>query len=209
MYHLKNIINDTSILSKYKSRDSIPIICDYCLSITNSHQKKKIQTKIKNRKIFLYCSISCSHKHRFELGLKIINGVKHKECYDCNNLLPLNSFPKSGKDGHQCSLCRSRKYKHSVKKYQSTKRGILSRYKSSAKRREIDFTLTEAEFFDLISLPCFYCGEDNSSGVDRIDSSKEYATYNCKPCCKLCNQMKMDSDFNSFISRCKLIASKH
>lgn len=43
--------------------------------------------------------------------------------------------------------------------------------------------------------PCTYCGLMHSSGVnglDRIDSSKGHTKENCVPCCKECNQAKMN-----------------
>lgn len=43
--------------------------------------------------------------------------------------------------------------------------------------------------------PCTYCGMTHSSGVnglDRIDNSKGHTKENCVPCCRECNQARMD-----------------
>ena len=60
-----------------------------------------------------------------------------------------------------------------------------------AERRGKQFSLSEKEFFRMITEPCFYCGElDGYNGVDRVDNSIGYTDSNCVPCCKNCNSMK-------------------
>lgn len=58
----------------------------------------------------------------------------------------------------------------------------------------MDFELTKEQFYNLISQPCYYCGdkEKEFNGIDRIDSQKGYIIDNCVTCCEYCNKMKLD-----------------
>ncbi len=81
----------------------------------------------------------------------------------------------------------------------------------NARKRGINFELTEDQFRQLSSQNCFYCGREPSnrynnnngrkgyyhgdfihSGIDRVDNTKGYLFENCVPCCKECNFMKAD-----------------
>lgn len=83
--------------------------------------------------------------------------------------------------------------------------------RGGAKRRGLDFELTEDQFLLLSSQNCFYCdrppsnrynnsnggagyyhGDFIHSGIDRVDNTKGYLFENCVPCCKECNFMKAD-----------------
>ena len=60
--------------------------------------------------------------------------------------------------------------------------------------------LTPRERANLWEQPCYLCGEPNSNGVDRFDSNGDYTIENSKPCCKTCNYMKKDLDYEDFKS---------
>lgn len=92
-------------------------------------------------------------------------------------------------------------------------------YKLAAERRGILFNLNEEDFKNLTSTNCYYCGREPSalcyaaelretetlrSGIDRVDSSKNYDLNNCVPCCKYCNIEKLDQSLNQFILNTKL-----
>lgn len=99
------------------------------------------------------------------------------------------------------------------RRYNSTKRkrggtARLTQYKSAAKFRELDFKLSPDEFNALLTLNCHYCDKAAANGVDRIDSSKGYLSYNVVPCCSICNRMKMDLPYNQFIEHIDAI-NKH
>lgn len=91
----------------------------------------------------------------------------------------------------------------------------FSRYKSSAKKRQLSFELTKKQFLEIVEKPCFYCGAIKASktqhkdlhgyfesnGIDRIDSGKGYVAENCVSCCPTCNTMKMDMTQEQFYAQ--------
>ncbi len=89
---------------------------------------------------------------------------------------------------------------------------INCEYKRSARRRNIEFTLSEKEFKKLIKDNCYFCGQSPINlmrskggnmlynGIDRIDNSKGYIIDNCVTCCKVCNLAKGTTDIESFKS---------
>lgn len=101
---------------------------------------------------------------------------------------------------------------------------LFSNYKNSAKKRNLEFSLTKNEFVDLITKDCFYCGvkpsrissvkvnseeaELNSrfyfNGIDRINSELGYTLQNCTSCCYDCNVAKFENtqqEFYSWVSK--------
>ena len=97
-------------------------------------------------------------------------------------------------------------------------------YKSNAKRREIEFHLSDREFLEIITSPCFYTGRmpyriyqdprrENDSfvynGIDRIDSTKGYTKENCVPCCFEVNRAKSDLTHEEFLKFVEEIYNKH
>lgn len=90
-------------------------------------------------------------------------------------------------------------------------------YKEGARSRGFNWEISDEEFYDIISKPCFYCGSEpkpiqslkryikvkesiNVNGVDRLDSNLGYTIENCVPCCSMCNRMKMNYTLNDFVN---------
>lgn len=99
------------------------------------------------------------------------------------------------------------KAKETRRLYRKTKHGKLKSILNSAKHRKIDFSLTSEQVFDILDENCFYCGQEKSNGIDRIDSSIGYVTTNSIPCCSMCNYMKKDFTQEDFLKQCKKISS--
>lgn len=73
--------------------------------------------------------------------------------------------------------------------------------KNSAAVRNIDFLLTFENYKDnFFKKNCMYCGEE-SIGVDRVDSKKNYEPGNMVPCCTICNRIKLDYTYEEFIEK--------
>lgn len=81
------------------------------------------------------------------------------------------------------------------------KNSLIREYKSSAKCRELTYSMSDDFLFSLVKNPCYYCNsepfkphrEDNNflyNGLDRIDNNIGYLESNVVPCCFICNKMK-------------------
>jgi hypothetical protein len=97
---------------------------------------------------------------------------------------------------------------------------LFYRYKKSAEKRKIEFLLNKLQFRDMVTQPCHYCGDCCSSknlntvryngvfsytGIYRKENNKGYTPSNSIPCCKTCNFMKLDHDYDFFILHLKKI----
>lgn len=102
---------------------------------------------------------------------------------------------------------------------------IYANYQRRASRKNMKFEITKEEFKELTSHDCFYCGAIPSNkytkspvgdftynGLDRLDSSEGYTMNNVVPCCKKCNEAKMDlspRDFYAWIEKTYFFMKKH
>lgn len=96
---------------------------------------------------------------------------------------------------------------------------IIFRYKDRAIKKDIVFSLTREDFWEIVIQKCFYCGVKPSSifkgrgynngfaynGIDRIDSSKGYIKENVVPCCWQCNCAKQSFSVDEFYKWVKRI----
>lgn len=95
---------------------------------------------------------------------------------------------------------------------------LYSKYKASAKQRNLEFNLSTDQFKKLIDQHCFYCNKKPqqvtgkkrkangvyvANGIDRLDSKKGYTITNCVPCCKKCNWMKGRDSVQDFLQHTK------
>ena len=118
-------------------------------------------------------------------------------------------------NGHTKSCGCVRKNEMGVAAFKS----MMRSYKVSAKKRNIEFLLSESEFEEIINMDCFYCGKNptfyfsekmmrrnffngniEANGIDRIDNEIGYIKSNCVACCKECNFAKADRDVDDFVS---------
>lgn len=91
-------------------------------------------------------------------------------------------------------------------------RALLRRYKTNAKKRNYGWSITSAQFRELTSSPCHYCGSPPGqayeiassglkeetrkrsqyfyNGLDRADNTRGYEIDNLVPACGKCNRAK-------------------
>lgn len=105
-------------------------------------------------------------------------------------------------------------------------RALYATYIDRAKKREMEWSITEDEFKTLTSSSCHYCGSSPSmkmnknhegpkklngsymyNGLDRVKQSQGYTCTNVVPCCRQCNVMKWDYSKEEFIDQIKKILS--
>lgn len=125
----------------------------------------------------------------------------------------------------QCGTCGFKERGIKSRKFfdnSPAKNAVYLQYKSSAKRRGIDFKLDKKTFFNTINQCCIFCGDKDTSflnppntspwsqpylytGIDRINSLLGYVHNNIQPCCKWCNNSKNNRSDKEFIDWVKKI----
>lgn len=94
---------------------------------------------------------------------------------------------------------------------------LFTTYKGSARRRGIQFLLSEQEFRGFLFNNCLYCGRKpygictkdslcsesgkqiiKYNGIDRVDNNQGYTLENCITCCKICNFAKRSMPHEEF-----------
>jgi hypothetical protein len=85
----------------------------------------------------------------------------------------------------------------------------FSMCRSGSRKRNIDFTLTLAEYSALVTDACAYCGEYSHpyGGIDRENNFLGYTPENSVPCCAVCNTMKHKLTVEGLINHCKKIVA--
>ena len=100
---------------------------------------------------------------------------------------------------------------------------IIKKYKESATKRGIEYSLSKEEIKKIITQNCYYCGSEPSNqikykkfngtflsnGIDRKDNSIGYTSKNSVPCCFVCNRAKSTMSYKDFILLVKKIAKIH
>ena len=154
------------------------------------------------------CLEKLRHKEREEYDVKKEAGL----CLECG--CELETLTRGFRNEVQrCEVCyekqrevernrpdRNRNYKEEMK---ANVKVHYDRYLKSSHKRNIQFELTIEEFSEIVSLPCNYCGtfnQNESIGIDRLDSDIGYIDGNIVPCCQECNIMKHDLSIEKFKS---------
>ncbi len=123
-----------------------------------------------------------------------------KTCKNCGETTDnFHSDPRN-KDGltANCATCENtRSYE---RRRDNPAKMQLSVYKCRAKRKGLDFDLTLENFETLRHAYCEYCGDNDTLGFDRIDSSTGYVRENVTACCKTCNTMKNSLSYGEFMA---------
>ena len=138
---------------------------------------------------------------------------------ECGNQrqMRINNCKKSS----MCLKCSAKFIPKNKKEYgYASKKSKLIGYKSSARRRNIEWSLTDEQAIKLLGGNCHYCGRkpykvhmntvhSNGgflyNGIDRIDSDGGYTIDNCCSCCSQCNFAKLSMTENEFLNLIKLI----
>jgi len=167
--------------------------CEECL------EKERVNDtmKYKERQEDLTKCLGCG-KEITEL-LEGIRGDKVQRCNDCYTKLRKIEDTRGTRERNYLA-----EKKANMEKY-------YTGYINSAKNRNLSFELTQDQFNELVLTACFYCSSYNElevTGIDRIDSNKNYTPENCVACCKTCNYMKGTLSRKAFILQAHKIAAE-
>lgn len=99
---------------------------------------------------------------------------------------------------------------------------VYSKYRGSAKKRNLEFDLSLTKFKELTQQNCTYCGSPPKSiqgkelqngknqggyngeytynGLDRVDNTKGYIESNLTTCCIICNKAKATLSIEEFFN---------
>lgn len=135
------------------------------------------------------------------------------DCGNIKEILPNNVRKK--KHGIKSCGCLLKSRQHGKQILHQ----LMWDYKIGAKKRNLEYSLTEEQVIILISRPCKYCKISPSqirnrgkhqliyNGIDRIDNTIGYTKDNCVSCCKTCNMMKRDLTVKEFLNHIKKICT--
>lgn len=150
------------------------IICNKC---NNIKLNKRCNT----------CDANLCKKYRQKL--KLINKEK------------INQGTWVRPDFQRCTKCK-KNLKGTYFNINTTKKNGLCtqcKYCDTVRKNKHVMELTQDQFFEIMELPCHYCGSLDKVGVDRYKNEIHYVISNCVPCCGTCNKMKHVLDGPTFL----------
>ncbi len=182
--------DDSLIMPKNQSKELSVGFKKNKLTVINLHHQDK-----RWRKHYL-CKCDCGVEKIIQGSLILSGNTKSCGCFGKENRQIATKLPNNLGVIHQ----------------------IILGYKRHAKRRGFTFLLTDLEVSTIINKPCHYCGllpSNNKitkncngflySGMDRVDSSKNYTTDNVVPCCNKCNKSKSNYSQEEFLNWVKSV----
>lgn len=132
-----------------------------------------------------------------------------KKCIDCNT--DINEVVTRSIRCPECKVLQRRITQQKNKQknqYHKSPKAKYARYKLGALNRGLTFELTYEEFITHWDSNCVYCKDPiETVGLDRVDNTLGYTVDNIVDCCSTCNYMKHKMDSETFINKCKQIAS--
>ena len=160
------------------------------------------EKKIKNCEIKKEKAIIYNNKTNDTINDTINDNIITFMCITCNKIVDILK-------NNKCNKCYLEAY--NTNKNRNPRDIFLSKlyeYKSSAKKRNLQFNLTNKQTLELFKLNCYYCDElEIINGIDRIDSTKNYDQNNVVPCCTQCNIMKSTYNQELFLQICEHVAT--
>ena len=136
--------------------------------------------------------------------------LKYWKCLcDCGNYVIVQQMDLLKGDTKSCGCWHSERSKlqcvaNRLKEGEASFNSLYTRYRTTAKRKNLDFNLTKEQFRAITSKDCDYCGVKPNrthqanhafgaylyNGIDRKDNTKGYIINNITPCCAFCNAFK-------------------
>lgn len=152
----------------------------------------------------------------------IARGHRNFRCLcECGKSVIVDATKLNNGHTRSCGCIRKGTFQLSHRKNygEASMNSLILTYKSNARHRNYDFSLTKEECIILFKGNCFYCGCEPSSmtrgrgyngeffynGIDRIDNNLGYILDNCVSCCKQCNFKKGSQNHTFFLQWIKRV----
>jgi hypothetical protein len=155
------------------------------------------------------------------LSILPYENAERTECLcrcDCGNIKPIDRYRLVNGYVKSCG-CLSREnserlgISNRIDEGEANFNFLYNTYKTSAKHRELEFSLTKEEFKILTKGDCYYCGghpdgirkrKDSNggyiyNGIDRVNNNLGYVSGNVVSCCKWCNIAKSTRGSDDFL----------
>jgi len=145
-----------------------------------------------------------------EFGKK---GINERLKNHLNEFFPemITVYPKKNYKEYNPVLTEAieRKQKDVLKDKKTDYEVLYNRYKQSANRRHLEFSISLEDYSSLIDMPCNYCGEKprKYNGIDRIYNKIGYTKTNSVSCCSDCNFLKGRFSEENFLKICNKIVN--
>lgn len=128
-----------------------------------------------------------------------------KTCRLCLKSKELSEFrtykTRIGKESRHRNECRACNNLAAVKYGQdNTDYRVRASAKQNDRMRGQVTTITRNEVYELLNLPCKYCGvKEERMTIDRRDNDVGHTYDNCVPCCISCNIIKRDMPIQAWL----------
>jgi hypothetical protein len=140
------------------------------------------------------------------------------EC-ECGNITIVDGPKLNSGIVISCGCMIGKQPKPQLRKEGTLENIVIASYKHNAKKRNLEFSLSNSDMKIFFSQNCFYCGRAPSrtiskkrfygtftyNGIDRMDSEKGYIKENCVSCCSTCNFLKKSHHINEFLKLVRAI----
>lgn len=136
-------------------------------------------------------------------------GSTSANCLECGEIKSNSDFYvdncKARGRVARCITC----YKKRAKIARLGPRKRYQESKDNALRRGMEWAISFEQYEKWIyHAPCFYCGEEKCTGMDRLNNEQRYDINTVVACCGPCNQMKSKLPMSEFFNRIEKIAHR-
>lgn len=142
------------------------------------------------------------------------------DCGGRKDDVPVKNFQRNTTTHCGCSVSNKNRGKPEG---ESSRNALISSYKSNARKKGLEFSLTPSECEELFKGNCYFCGKAPDrvftrkrlkgtyvyNGIDRKNSDLGYTLDNVDSCCTECNFLKGDRTNENFIAHIKKIIENH
>ena len=131
----------------------------------------------------------------------------HHQCKACH-LLKRKRWIQDNPEREKENAARQRakpenrqKARDRSKQWRATSRGRYKAHVLKSAQRGLEHDISFDDFENLLSQPCFYCGQGVVTGLDRKDSDSGYIMSNVVPSCRSCNSRKCTTPFDVYMEK--------